>query len=208
MPSQEKWINIEQQKPPNFGDFGLKAYETEGNVLEGDELGKENNQGKKIRIIKLFHLITILLLATGVYNEIYGKPSQKIGQETVYVGEKREPEQMTPEQVKKRAVEVLNQLYNLPEQAKNNPTLNKTLKERVARILIQRFALEIKKQNSGFVSPEDVRNALNILDNALKDFADFIGNKNGKPSPSEIEILQENPGIQTFFRMKAEYFHQ
>jgi len=104
------------------------------------------------------------------------------------------------EQVNQKAVDFLIQLYNLPDNPRAaNPAQNKIMQMRAAQVMVQEYALKRTGEQSGNVTPDMVKAALQELSGALGPFVDkTVGFEN-------MSKVYSAPGIQAVQEMMAQY---
>ncbi len=138
-------------------------------------------------------LITSLTLAQGAFEQAYAADKRENPKKVEDVENIKKPD----------PVAFLDKLFNIPDQKVDQklaaPGQNRLMQEEVARILIAKYALEIKGLSSGQVSREDEEVAVNELQKNLDKYIDeTYGNKDGKVSPEEIrkfeDTVQHVPG--------------
>lgn len=109
-----------------------------------------------------------------------------------------------------KALVVLEQIASLPDSATSNKAAQRLSKKRAAKSAIYRFALTAAEGSlSGFVSPEDLKEALKILQTAVQFCADQkFGNKDGVASSAEMQKMwdfyQGNAGIEVLKEFLSE----
>jgi len=152
-------------------------------------------------------LITTLTLGGMKINEACAQETPQPADKTSVEKEKS---------VRERAVDLLKQLYNLPDNPRAvNSVQNKLMKAEAARSRIILFALQLREgfkagKVSGQVMPADIAKAVNELIGATETFADQeLGNKDSKIDGDEKskfrKAIAENPGISTLMEMYGQY---
>src|SRR3989344_8431687 len=104
----------------------------------------------------------------------------------------------------------LEQLFSIPDQkAATSAAHNQVLKERVATLIIQRFALETTGRTTGVVTSDQVRQALHLINIKMHLYADKHYGAEGKAGfeawGAFVEKEAQNPGLRTFQKMYFQY---
>ncbi len=119
--------------------------------------------------------------------------------------------EQSPEQ---KAINILQKLQQIPDNPRcaDNPALNELQKERVARAMVEAYALILKSPEaaSGHVTPEEIRAAVKELMTVQTQFADqILGNNDGQLDPEEMAALnsasRQNAGLKALNEMFLQF---
>lgn len=158
-------------------------------------------QGKAGKFARTLAFVTALSFGGGL----------AAGAKEAFADEKEIPKtadtikEKSPEQ---KDVEFFKQLYNLPDNPNAvNPAQNEILKGRAARAMIQRYALEKTGLKSGMVKSEDIKKAIDDLNNISGKAAKEIYNT--KDEFEGINKLSQDvskkAGIKALMEMQIQY---
>lgn len=196
--------NLEEQKKEGEMETVKEINETEfSKIVSSKELGVLGKfKGKAKEIAGVLMFISSLSFAPGFAKEAYAeqrKDSPKTGE-------------LEKEKSREDAVSFLNFLYNFPDNPNaHNEGHNKALKQEAARAMINLYAARRARIDPHYVSPEQIRLAVEELYNALESFADrFLGDKSGQvDTVDEITKLnqarEDNIMIQTLLQVYLEF---
>lgn len=194
----EKRTEPEIEETIEIIKFNEQATETEKSPLE-------RFRGKSKEVAGVLMLVSTLSFTPGVVKEAYA--GQKEGGARAGSVEKEKTQE-------EKAIDFLGKLHRLPDNPRAlNPGHNELLKERAARTLIELYAIQRKGLTSGYVSPEDVRNALEELNGVSSLYADrVLGNNDGKIDAKEMQKLQQaikgSAGLRALMEMYLQYSEQ
>lgn len=168
---------------------------------------EQTGGGKMKQVIASLMLISALVFDSGMSKAYAADVKQ--GTEFKQV-EKKE----TREEIAMNLLETLSELPDNPKYS-NNKTQQYSLKREVARAIIYFYALRRKLgfpegQISGYVSPQDAKDALDELHGIFDLFLDKkYGNKDGKVDYNEVDgmrkIIEGNVGLSVFVHMVRQY---
>ncbi len=220
----EKLSELYQEIEGNFPDKPEKEYTV--NPSETGKVNKTTKVNNKNGWLKgILH--TALVGATvffGSASEIKAdqknpkKQSQKI--EKKLSDEEKEKENKI---LQEKAIELLENLYTIPENRDKEDVKTKA-PDRISIMMVAKskigvFALRQKlgfpkeKNISGYVSPDDMKKTIRLLESNLNNFADKkFRDKEGKMTQEEInekfrEVMQSNPGLYELGR-EIEMMHE
>jgi hypothetical protein len=204
-PSPEQEIQSEAIEQPKFN--AGRAPEDERGVFE-------RLRGRAKDVAKVMVLMSTLSFAPGMVKE--SSAEQRFDQGATV--EEVENEQAAEE----RAINFLERLSHAraPERITHEGQ-KELMAERAAKVMIQGFAAQEKILASGgslkedmkagvFVTPEDIKRALEQLNKATGEYADrYLGDKDGKVEAEEGNALRkmftENPGFKALMEMMGQY---